>query len=523
MGKDYLEEEAYREIVENLRKKEEGFEDISSNSNGFKLDTSKIDEAFDNGKHSYRRKKHGASGKFDDFKFKVYKWWKCMKKGKKTAIVSVVSVLLVIVTLCAVFGITPGRVWRIINDVNQDKKFSINSTETIDKDVVNIALFGIDSRATSGPGAFTGNSDSIMILSLNYKTNKIKLISVLRDSFVPMEINGKTTYKKINAAYALGGKDNGPETAVNTLNNVFGLDIKDYAAVNFYGMADIIDAVGGIDVELTKNEVTARGKNNNGINVMIEEVCAKMGLKSKDYIVTEWGKQHLNGIQAVAYSRIRYCRNIWGTSNDYGRTDRQRFVMEQLFNKVRNLSKTKYMKLADALLPYTKTSLDTKEIMSLGWNMLTKKPTFEQYRIPQTSSDTEKGGPDMNFLISPYPSGFGSIVYYDIGYAKKLVKGIVYDDMTLKEFVEKHPIEKNDWYKGGSSGSYTKSSSKATSSVASKTTSSAVTSSSAVSQNTQSETQSNTSSEVVSSETESEVVSSGTESSPTESSEVTEG
>ena len=112
-------------------------------------------------------------------------------------------------------------------------------------------------------------------------------------------------------------------------------------------MADIIEAVGGIDAELTEEEVISTWNYNkkHGINDMIREVCAHMKVDSSKYVIKKSGKLHLNGIQAVAYSRIRYCRNVWGTNNDFGRTDRQRYVMEQLFNKATKLKKTDYIKL----------------------------------------------------------------------------------------------------------------------------------------------------------------------------------
>ena len=122
----------------------------------------------------------------------------------------------------------------------------------INDKVVNIALFGIDTR---DPKSFKGLSDSIMIMSLNTETKKVKLVSVMRDTLVPITYNGKTTYNKINSAYSKGG----PELAIKTLNTVFGLDISEYATVHFYGMSDIIEAVGGVDVQLMEGELDIYG------------------------------------------------------------------------------------------------------------------------------------------------------------------------------------------------------------------------------------------------------------------------
>lgn len=394
-------------------------------------------------KTSGKRKK---PGKF----YKIRKWWKCMKKSEKRLIISFASVLLVFAILAALFFI----LFRYnYNPITEDPK-QLGFKGKINEDIINIALFGLDSRDTKGKNSFTGNSDSIMILSLNTKTKKVKIISLMRDTLVPIEKDTGLTYYKINAAYSWGG----PVLAIKTINQSFGLDISEYATVNFYGMSDIIDAVGGIDVELTKSEVTSRGNNNHGINDMIQEICQYKDLNPKDYYVTTWGKQHLNGVQAVAYSRIRYCTNIWGTTNDYGRTDRQRFVMEQLFNKAKTLKKSDYLDFAKALIPCTETSLNRTQILSIAYNIMLNSPTFEQYRIPQNT-------PEMNFLMDSPSGSFGSVVYFDLQYAAKIIKAIIYDDMTIEQYVEQNGIEKNDWYASvGGKGGYKKPSSDTSSS-----------------------------------------------------------
>ena len=439
-----------------------GFENLSSNSEKYQIDTEKIDNFFGDTDHSYRRKKRGIFKFFDNVKFKIYKWWKCMKKSKKAFLISSIAIVLALSVFVALGGLN----YLLYNY----KKLTgdLGAVEHIDENVTNIALFGIDSRDTKGKSSFVGNTDSIMILSINTKTNKIKIISLLRDTFVPI-YNGKKRigYGKINAAYAKGAaatdKDKEAEAArygISTINQNFNLDIEEYATVNFYGMAEIIDAVGGIDVELTKNEVTARGNNNHGINDMIQEICVEKGENPNNYYVRKWGKQHLNGLQAVAYSRIRYCTNIWGTSNDYGRTDRQRFVMKQLFNSVKDLKKSQYVSLVKALVPCTQTSLELDKIISIGWSVMQKHPTFEEYRLPLTYADADKekgeNGADYDFLITPTPSGYGSVLYMDLDYCSKVIHSVIYSDMTIKDYIKDHPVEKNKWYKGdynGGSGS----------------------------------------------------------------------
>lgn len=371
--------------------------------------------------------KHFAKKKRGNF---FTKWWGRRRKWQKAVMISAVA-------LVTALAVTVGVLLKIF-DYNYNnitgKPEELGFESVIDKKVTNVALFGIDSRKVD---SFKGLSDSIMILSLNNETKKVKVISVMRDSLVPITYNGKTTYAKINSAYSKGG----PELAIKTLNTIFGLDISEYATVNFYGMSDIIDAVGGIDVELAEGELNAYGyehgkKMNWGINGMITEQCIYMGLDPADYYVNEAGFRHLNGVQAVAYARIRHAANIEGTNDDFGRTDRQRYVMEQLFNKAVTLNKSQYVSLAKALIPCSETSLSYSQIMGLAINILLSSPTFEQTRVPLT--EYQMGSKSI--------SGVGSCIYYDLDYAGKIIKAFIYDDITPEEYMKTNGIEKNDWY-----------------------------------------------------------------------------
>ncbi len=346
------------------------------------------------------------------------------RKSKKKLKIALIACICFLLTLCVVFGVVLTVFDYNYNNIT-DEPVDLGFEEIKDKRVINVALFGLDTRNTN---SFSGNSDSIMILSLNTQTKKVKIISIMRDSFVPIVKDGKTTYSKINSAYASGG----PELAIRTLNQTFGLDISEYATVNFYGMVDIIDAVGGIDAELTSAE---EKRSDYLLNDCIDKICESMGLNSKNYHITTPGKHHLNGVQAVAYSRIRYAANIWGTNNDYGRTDRQRYVMEQLFNKALTIEKSQYMKLAKSLVPCTETSLSYSEIISLAFSILLHSPSFEQTRVPQ------------NEFLMPQPStNAGSVVYYDIEFAEKLIHAFIYDDISPEDYIAENGIQKNNWY-----------------------------------------------------------------------------
>lgn len=399
------------------------------------------------GKH-YAKKKRGN---------RLTLWWGRLKKWQKRTMIAALSVVLVFTLAIGILLNIFDYNYNAITSNPEDLGFE----SVIDKKIVNIALFGIDSRQVD---SFKGLSDSIMILSLNTETKKVKVISVMRDSLVPITYNGKTVYGKINSAYSKGG----PELAIKTLNTIFGLDISEYATVNFYGMSDIIDAVGGIDVTLAEGELDVYGYENGkkvnwGLNGCIAEQCGYMGLNAADYYVNKAGFQHLNGVQAVAYARIRHAANIEGTNDDYGRTDRQRYVMEQLFNKAVTLNTTQYVSLAKSLIPCSETSLSYSEIMGLAVNILLSSPSFEQSRIPLT--DYQMGSKSV--------SGYGSCVYYDLDYASKVLKAFIYDDITPEDYMETNGIEKNDWYanryssQGGSSSSKTSSSAASSSSVSS--------------------------------------------------------
>ncbi len=287
------------------------------------------------------------------------------------------------------------------------------------KGITNIALFGIDARNDS----FRGLSDSIMIISVDANHNSIKIISVMRDSLVKVDGYG---HQKINAAYNIGGA----ELAVKTLNQTFNMDITDYATVDFVSMANIIDVVGGIEAELTEKEVA-------NANKQIREM-ARQRKTPKDEI-QQAGKQTLSGIQAVAYARIRKTATVNGTNNDFGRTERQRYVMEQLFEKALKLDVRKYPAMIKALLPHMRTSLSYQDVFSLAGILLDDQITFKQARIPATRAIITWG------LSVPR---LGSCMYYDLEYAADQLHAFIYDDISFEDYMDQYGVRKNRWYQG---------------------------------------------------------------------------
>ena len=172
----------------------------------------------------------------------------------------------------------------------------------------NIALFGVDSR--EGDLDSGTNSDTIMVCSINNKSGEIKLVSVYRDTY--LDVNDGH-YSKANSAYAGGG----PERAINMLNKNLDLDITDFVTVDFNAVIKAVDLLGGIDIDLTDEEVK-------WLNAYLIETSQVTGVSYEN--VAASGTQHLSGIQAMAYCRIRYTEG-W----DYKRTERQRLVLEKIF------------------------------------------------------------------------------------------------------------------------------------------------------------------------------------------------
>lgn len=223
--------------------------------------------------------------------------------------------------------------------------------------ITNIALFGVDSLSGEG-----GRSDSIMVATVDPVHKKLKITSIMRDSYVYIDGYGQD---KINHAYAYGG----PELAIKTINENFGLNIENYATVDFSSLPVIIDLLGGIDIEITSDEIEY-------INDYINSLNSLEGTSSAN--IYSPGVQHLDGIQALAYSRIRYT-----AGGDYVRTQRHRTVLNALFDKVLSSPVTSYPALLNDLLPYVETSLSTTEILSLATEVASIGNNLEQDRFPR--------------------------------------------------------------------------------------------------------------------------------------------
>lgn len=283
-----------------------------------------------------------------------------MKKRNKY-IISIAAILVVIVAGVTVYGYS--FFWKIkrkpLPKSNEELGITTPIPEEESKGIVNIAFFGLDRR---NPNINT-RSDSIMVVSIDSKTEKIKITSLMRDMYVPVEGHGKT---KITHAYAYGGA----ALAVKTINSNFGLDIRDYVTVDFFGLQKLIDKVGGVQIDVKKNEV-------NYVNGGVREVSAIEKDNNPKYISGP-GLQTLDGRQAVAYSRIRYVGHA-----DYERTERQRRVLNQLFKKIKSQGAAKLPGTISSMLSYVETSLSNGEIMDLAMKTIKFNTTdLEENRLP---------------------------------------------------------------------------------------------------------------------------------------------
>lgn len=222
----------------------------------------------------------------------------------------------------------------------------------------NLALFAVD-RRKDGEKA---NSDVIMVISLDAQSGKVKMSSIMRDTYVKIEGHGMD---KINAAYALGG----PQLAIKTINQNFDLDIKDYMNVDFYSAAKIIDALNGVEVNVKQAELSY-------LNNYLNELAIYDKVPAVH--VNNAGLQKLSGRQTVAYTRIRAVGN-----GDYERTERQRSVLVALFNKMKASGPEMFPVFASQVLPNLETSMANFTLMTFAGGILnSKNKVVDQARFP---------------------------------------------------------------------------------------------------------------------------------------------
>ncbi len=234
-----------------------------------------------------------------------------------------------------------------------------NSTSIVsDKNVCNILLIGSDTRSKDD----RGRSDAMIVVSINKKTKKIVATSILRDIYI--KIPGKEKNNRINTAYANGGA----KLLMDTIKQNFKIDIDRYVSINFFAFMDVIDSVGGVNINVKQEEIKVMNDYIKGQNILLNDD------EDKDIII-EAGEYNLNGKQALGYARNRY------VGTDFERTARQRRVLEQVFNKVKGLNIIELNDLLNIILPQVTTNLTEGEIFSLILGL----PSYGKYSLEQWS------------------------------------------------------------------------------------------------------------------------------------------
>lgn len=369
---------------------------------------------------------------------KEYKKRKKNRRGRAVVrgFLSVLCVLLILVGAGMIYISTDLIGDLTTTTITKDPvALGIQENAILDNSIRNIALFGVDSRNN----AFIGQSDVIMILTVDNRHHSIKMTSIMRDTRVPIE--GETLAggyldnwdTKINAAYNEGG----PELAIRTLNRHFGLDIKDYVTINFVNMAAIVDAFGGVEMEVTGEEM---GEINQNLWTLSQEVGQQMAedeangvYNERNYAVItdddyfrdayggvefdspdyQGGLKLLNGNQAVAYGRIR---NI---GNDYARVGRQQKVFSALVKRLKSIGVTDYPGLIKQMMPYCETNLGLEDIVSMV-PILTSSFDIQSITVPDPRFETDlfdgKAEDDVYYLI------------YDVTGAAQRISAFVYEE-----------------------------------------------------------------------------------------------
>ncbi len=239
---------------------------------------------------------------------------------------------------------SPEEILSIEETLEKNLEDMALNSELYNTDCFNLLLIGVDSRSNN----FSGRSDVMILVSINKETKRVVMTSILRDTFVSIPGNGTN---RLNAAYAYGGED----LLVETIKANFGIDVDRCAIVNFYVVMDLVNAVGGVDIELSSDVISV-------MNQYISELNRLLGdSEGADLIDSSLAGTivHLNGKQALAYARVRY------VGTDFARTARQREVIMLCMNKMKGMSLSELDSLAEELLPKIRTNLTESDCASL--------------------------------------------------------------------------------------------------------------------------------------------------------------
>lgn len=315
-----------------------------------------------NGQPHPVKKQQGAANGKPQKKAKNVTPQQAAKKKRKKILLFVAEIFLLLILVTALWAANKIQKIQYVDfepedvHINAPVRNDIEQGTTTMKGYRNIALFGVDSRDKELDK--NTRTDVIMVASINLDTKEVRLVSVYRDTWLNMS-NDK--YNKANAAYAKGGA----KQAISMLNMNLDLDITDFVTVGFDGVIDVVDAIGGVEIDVQEKEI--EHLNNYQISMVGRVVGTNAAGEPKydaiagvEYTPVEHaGLQTLNGLQATAYARIRY------VGGDGARTQRQRTVLTQIAKKAMAMNPAALNKIVDDVLGEVSTSLSVTEILEL--------------------------------------------------------------------------------------------------------------------------------------------------------------
>ncbi|MEY8364076.1 LCP family protein [Anaerovoracaceae bacterium 41-7] len=282
------------------------------------------------------------NNKYEGNIFKKFGRWFGRLKGWQKAIF--IALIVILVTVSCVAGYVVSKLDKIDRVKLDEKELSC-----VDVDgYINILLLGVDSRDMEdiqGSGA-----DAIMILSIKEETGEVKLMSVYRDTY--LKFGNTDTYGKITDANRIGG----PAMMIQSLNQAMDMNISKFVVVNFKAVSDLVNAVGGITVDVQEEEIQQ-------LNKYTVQTANNIGQKTYK-LVESAGEQTIEGVQAVSYGRIRK-----GVGDDYKRTERMRIVLTKVFEKLKTMNIGKLDDLLDMMLPQVQTNLSNNDMLGLAMRL----------------------------------------------------------------------------------------------------------------------------------------------------------
>ena len=325
-----------------------------------------------------------------------------MKKGKKIFLTIIIAILIIIAcTLGYVYSKFSNINFEAIDkndlEVNNDIYNDVSDNMSKDEfnDIKSIVFFGIDTTDTTG--GYSGRSDTIMIASINPKTKSISLISIPRDTYVQIAGHGKD---KINHAYAFGKE----QLAIKTINSNFGLNITEYVTIDFVGLINVINKIGGVKLNITKDEMEYINERSFDSYNMTGNTVKKL---------TSSGLVTLSGEQALTHSRDRT------VGNDFDRAGRQRMVLEALITKLSSLGVNGIMGASDSILKEVKTNINVPSYLGTLTNIVSEKDIYlknmTSNQVPGADYSEGKMINGVYYFVTDYTKSKADFIKYIYG------------------------------------------------------------------------------------------------------------